>query len=71
MAFENEFYTLAFLKAFSKSAADYADRESALLWKITSEFSAQEAELYYDRLNEEAAKIAAGGEIPENAPCGA
>ena len=70
MAFENGFYTLAFIKAFAKSAADYADRESALLWKIASEFSEQEAECYYDRLNEEAARIAACGDFPEKVFCG-
>ena len=70
MAFENEFYTLAFIKAFAKSAAEYADRESALLWKISAELSPQEAECFYDRLNETAARIAAGEYVPETVPCG-
>lgn len=70
MAFENEFYTLAFLKAFAKSASDYADRESALLWKVASEYSDEEAETYYDRLNKEAARIAANKDFSDKALCG-
>ena len=56
---ENEFYTIAFLKAFGKSPEVYADRESALLWQIASEKSVTEADSWYRRLNQEAALIAA------------
>ena len=59
MTYENEFYTIAFLKAFGKSAEAYADRESALLWRISSEKSVKEANICYRRLNQEAALIAA------------
>ena len=59
MTYENEFYTIAFLKAFGKSPEVYADRESALLWQIASEDSVQEANTCYLRLNQEAAEIAA------------
>ena len=61
MTYENEFYTIAFLKAFGKSEDVYADRESALLWKIASEESVQDADTCYRRLNQEAALIAAEG----------
>ena len=60
MTSENEFYTIAFLKAFGKSEEVYADRESALLWKIASEESVQDANTCYRRLNQEAAVLAAG-----------
>ena len=59
MISENEFYTIAFLKAFGKSPEVYAERESALLWQIASEDSVQEANTCYLRLNQEAAEIAA------------
>ena len=59
MISENEFYTLAFLKAFGESPEVYAERESALLWQIASEDSVQEANTCYLRLNQEAAEIAA------------
>ncbi len=58
MTYENEFYTIAFLKAFGKSPEVYADRESALLWQIASEKSVTEADICYRRLNREAALIA-------------
>ena len=58
MTTENEFYTVAFLKAFAQSADVYADREAALLWKVASESSVEEADICYDKLNEEAAQIA-------------
>ncbi len=56
---ENEFYTIAFLKAFGNSSEAYAERESALLWQIASEKSVQEANTCYRSLNREAAAIAA------------
>ena len=59
MTYENEFYTIAFLKAFGKTPEVYADRESALLWQIASEKSVTEADTCYRRLNQEAALIAA------------
>ena len=59
MMSENEFYTIAFLKAFGKSPEVYADRESALLWQIASEKSVTEADCCYRRPNQEAALIAA------------
>ncbi len=55
---ENEFYTVAFLKAFAGSAEVYADRESELLWKVAMECSVEEADICYEKLNEEAAQIA-------------
>ncbi len=61
MTYENEFYTIAFLKAFGKTPEVYADRESALLWQIASEKSVTEADTCYRRLNQEAALIAAEG----------
>ena len=61
MTYENEFYTIAFLKAYGKSPEVYADRESALLWQIASEKSVTEADTCYRRLNQEAALIAADG----------
>ena len=61
MSYENEFYTIAFLKAFGKTPEVYADRESALLWQIASEKSVTEADTCYRRLNQEAALIAAEG----------
>ena len=61
MIYENEFYTIAFLKAYGKSPEVYADRESALLWQIASEKSVTEADTCYRRLNQEAALIAAEG----------
>ena len=60
MTYENEFYTIAFLKAYGKSAEIYADRESELLWKIASESSVSEANNCYRRLNQAAAQIASG-----------
>ena len=65
MAFENDFYTVAFLKAFAKSAQEYADKESALLCKIRNEYSFQTAEYFHEKLNEEAARIAASNEYAE------
>ena len=59
MTYENEFYTIAFLKAYGKSPEVYADRESALLWQIASEKSVTEADTCYRRLHQEAALIAA------------
>ena len=50
MTYENEFYTIAFLKAFGKTPEVYADRESALLWQIASEKSVTEADTCYSRL---------------------
>ena len=61
MTYENEFYTIAFLKAFGKTPEVYADRESALRWQIASEKSVTEADTCYRRLNQEAALIAAEG----------
>ena len=58
---ENEFYTVAFLKAFAGSADVYADRESALLWKVAAESSVEDADICYERLNKEAALIASRG----------
>ncbi len=67
MTYENEFYTVAFLKAFGESAEVYAERESALLWQIASEESVQEANSCYLRLNQEAAMLAAESrEMPAN-----
>ena len=57
MTLENEFYTLAFLKAFAKSEDDYAERETALILKIASEESVIDADLYYKQLNETAAEL--------------
>ena len=59
MTYDDEFYTIAYLKAFSKSADMYAERESAYLWRITAESSVSEANSCYMRLNNEAALIAA------------
>lgn len=58
MTAENEFYTVAFLKAFARSPEPYADRESALLWKVAAESSVEEADDFYEKLNEAAAQIA-------------
>ncbi|MBQ4514859.1 MAG: hypothetical protein II969_17835 [Anaerolineaceae bacterium] len=57
MILENEFYTLAFLKAFAKSENDYAARESALILKIAAEDSVIDADLCYKKLNETAAEL--------------
>ena len=57
MILENEFYTLAFLKAFAKSENDYAERESALILKIAAEDSVVDADLCYKKLNETAAEL--------------
>lgn len=59
MISENEFYTIAFLKAFGKSSDVYADRESALLRQIASEKSVKDADALCRRLNREAAALAA------------
>ena len=45
MTLENEFYTIAFLKAFAKSENEYAERESALILKIADEDSIIDADL--------------------------
>lgn len=58
MSSENDFYTVAFLKAFAPSREATADRESALLWEAAAESSSEAAERIFDRLNEEAARIA-------------
>lgn len=67
MTTENEFYTLVFLKAFARSEDDYADRESALMWKIASENSVIEANQCYVWLNEAAAALDA--EIKQAVSC--
>ena len=57
MTLENEFYTIAFLKAFAKSENEYAERESALILKIADEDSIIDADLCFKKLNETAAEL--------------
>ena len=63
MILENEFYTLAFLKAFAKSENDYAARESALILKIAAEDSVIDADLCYKKLNETAAELESENDV--------